>query len=187
VRATSPPDAAGLQTSETGLSVDVLFAAHYERLVRVAWLLVRDDGRAEELVQDAFVDLVERRPRLLTVSDAGGYLYVSVLNRSRSALRRVRTTRAVLERLGNEPHPGPETSAEASALRAFERQRVLDALATLPRRQREVLVLRHYAQLSEAETAETLGVSRGSVKSHGARGLRALRPLLEGVDDERRA
>jgi DNA-directed RNA polymerase specialized sigma24 family protein len=50
-----------------------------------------------------------------------------------------------------------------------------------------VLVLRHYAQLSEAETAETLGVSRGSVKSHGARGLRALRPLLEGVDDERRA
>ncbi len=66
-------------------------------------------------------------------------------------------------------------SAETEALVQIEHERVLSLLSNLPGRQREVLVLRYYGQLSEAEIATTLGISRGSVKSHNFRGLRSLR------------
>jgi RNA polymerase sigma factor (sigma-70 family) len=56
---------------------------------------------------------------------------------------------------------------------------VLDALRALPNRQREVLALRYYLDLSEAQIAETLGISRGAVKSHASRGAASLRELLE--------
>ena len=69
---------------------------------------------------------------------------------------------------------------------ADRRDAVLDALRELPTRQREVLVLRHYLELSETEIGETLGISRGSVKAHASRGGAALRALLadahEGKD-----
>ena len=160
------------------LSLDGLFAAHYLRLVRVAWLLVRDTGRAEELVQDAFADLHGRWSRLRTPGDAAGYLHVSVVNRSRSALRHQKVVDATpADRVD------VEESAEAGALRGFERRRVMDGLARLPGRQREVLVLRYYAELSEAETAHALGISRGAVKSHGSRAIRAMRTALGGPDE----
>jgi DNA-directed RNA polymerase specialized sigma24 family protein len=54
-----------------------------------------------------------------------------------------------------------------------------DGLAGLPERQREVLVLRYYGDLSEAQIAEALGISPGAVKTHAARGLASLRPVLE--------
>jgi RNA polymerase sigma factor (sigma-70 family) len=54
----------------------------------------------------------------------------------------------------------------------------MDALAELPRRQREVIALRYYVDLSEAEIAETLGISRGAVKSHASRGAASLREAL---------
>jgi RNA polymerase sigma factor (sigma-70 family) len=62
-----------------------------------------------------------------------------------------------------------------------ERAEVLEALRALPRRQRETLLLRYYCDLSEAEIADTLGVSRGAVKSHASRGLAALRTILETI------
>ena len=161
------------------ISLDALFTAHYLRLVRIAWLLVRDAGRAEEVVQDAFVDLYRRQARLRNPDDAAGYLHVSVVNRSRSILRHQRVVCATpVDRVD------VEESAEAGALRGFERQRVLDGLARLPRRQREVLVLRYYAGLSEAEAASALGISRGAVKSHGSRGMRAMRTVLGGPDEK---
>ena len=70
-------------------------------------------------------------------------------------------------------------SAETEALVQIEHERVLSLLSELPGRQREVLVLRYYGQLSEAEIADTLGISRGSVKSHNFRGLRSLRTAIE--------
>ena len=72
-------------------------------------------------------------------------------------------------------HPG----ADEDAVRTERRNEVLDALRALPTRQREVLALRYYLDLSEAEIAETLGISRGAVKSHASRGAAALRHLLE--------
>jgi RNA polymerase sigma factor (sigma-70 family) len=65
-------------------------------------------------------------------------------------------------------------TAEEAALLDEDRKRVLAALATLPRRRREVLVLRFYLEMSEAEIARTLGISPGTVKSTAARGLAAL-------------
>lgn len=155
-------------------AVAELFRDHYQLLVRIAYLLVHDTGRAEELVQDAFVDLHGRWSKLDDPAAAAGYLRQSVLNRSRSALRhlkvvRIHDARTVLRDVG---------SAESSALEQMRSEEILALLARLPRRQREVLVLRHYGQLSEAEIATALGISAGSVKTHSSRGRKALRPVL---------
>ncbi|MDQ4051466.1 MAG: sigma-70 family RNA polymerase sigma factor, partial [Actinomycetota bacterium] len=81
-----------------------------------------------------------------------------------------------------ETEPSPLPGADEPALDAHRRNAVLDALRTLPRRQREVLTLRYYLDLSEAEIADTLGISRGSVKAHASRGSAALRDLLDGAE-----
>jgi RNA polymerase sigma factor (sigma-70 family) len=70
-------------------------------------------------------------------------------------------------------------SAESGALHALERQHVMAALRGLPHRQREVLVLRYYADMSEAQIAEAMGISPGAVKSHASRGIAALRQTME--------
>jgi RNA polymerase sigma factor (sigma-70 family) len=78
------------------------------------------------------------------------------------------------------PKPMPDAaSAEHGAMLALEHQSVLEALRRLPDRQREVLVLRYYSDLSEADIADTLKISRGAVKSHASRGMAALRTSLE--------
>jgi RNA polymerase sigma factor (sigma-70 family) len=70
-------------------------------------------------------------------------------------------------------------SAEHGALALVERSAVIAALRDLPERQREALVLRYYADLSEAEIAAAMKISRGAVKSHTSRGMAALRLALE--------
>jgi RNA polymerase sigma factor (sigma-70 family) len=97
-----------------------------------------------------------------------------VVNRSRSVLRH----RAVVEKYAPKGLPDAP-SAEAGAIGELERSAVIDALSRLPARQREALVLRYYADLSEAEIANAMGISRGAVKSHTARGMTALRNVLE--------
>jgi RNA polymerase sigma-70 factor (sigma-E family) len=165
----SPEEHDSVEAALTGL-----YDAHYGVLVRVAVLLVRDQETAEDIVQDAFVDMCRRWPRLRDRERAAGYLRTSVVNRSRSVLRH----RSVVSRT-RAPHPGVAAGADEAVLVRDRRSGVLDALAALPRRQREVLVLRHYLELSEAEIAETLGISRGAVKSHASRGATALRATLE--------
>jgi RNA polymerase sigma-70 factor (sigma-E family) len=155
-------------------AVTALYAAHYRSLVRLAALLLRDVDAAEEVVQDAFVAMHGAWRRLRDPDKALAYLRQAVVNRARSALRH----RKVAER--HRPQPTPdEASAEYGALAALEHQAVLDALRRLPARQREALVLRYYLDLSEAEIAATMRVSRGAVKSHTSRGMAALRQLLE--------
>jgi RNA polymerase sigma factor (sigma-70 family) len=98
------------------------------------------------------------------------------VNLSRSRLRR----RQVASR--HRPEPLADVaSAETSALQHAQRTAVLAALQALPRRQREAVVLRYYADLSEAQTAAAMGCSVGSVKSHTSRAMASLRPLLEGA------
>ena len=157
-------------------ALEQLYAAHWRRLVRLSVLLVRDVGTAEEVVQDAFVAVHARWSRLRDPDLALAYLRQAVVNRSRSALRH----RAVVERHAarrtTEPDP---PAADQSTLVADRRAAVLDALRSLPLRQREVLALRYYLDLTEAEIADTLGISRGAVKSHASRGAATLRTLLE--------
>jgi RNA polymerase sigma-70 factor (sigma-E family) len=163
---------------EADEAVEQLYAAHWRSLVRLSVLLVHDVGTAEEIVQDAFVAMHGRWSRLREPDKALAYLRQAVVNRSRSSLRhrkvvdRHATHEAGLAR-GRTSDP-----AEGAALAADRRTAVLAALAALPRRQREVLVLRHYLELSETEIAETLGISNGAVKSHASRGSAALRASL---------
>ncbi|MFI0409797.1 SigE family RNA polymerase sigma factor [Actinomadura sp. KC216] len=155
-------------------AVTALYSANYRSLVRLAAMLVRDAGTAEEVVQDAFVAMHGGWRRLRDPDKALSYLRQSVVNRSRSVLRH----RAVVEKYAPKGLPDAP-SAEAGAIGELERSAVIDALSRLPARQREALVLRYYADLSEAEIANAMGISRGAVKSHTARGMTALRNVLE--------
>ncbi len=151
-----------------------LYTAHYRSLVRLAALLLHDTAAAEDVVQDAFVATHHSWRRLRDPENALAYLRQSVVNRSRSRLRHQK----VEDRKA--PRPMPDApSAEYGALHAVERSAVMTALRDLPRRQREVLVLRYYSDLSEAQIADALGISSGAVKSHASRGIAALRDSLE--------
>ncbi|HSR86512.1 MAG TPA: SigE family RNA polymerase sigma factor [Streptosporangiaceae bacterium] len=155
-------------------AVTELYATHYRSLVRLAALLVRDTGIAEEVVQDSFVAMHGAWRRLRDSEKALSYLRQSVVNRSRSVLRH----RTVVER--NAPKTAPdEPSAEHGAIALLERSAVIAALRTLPPRQREALVLRFYADMSEAQIADAMCISKGAVKSHTARAMQALRTVLE--------
>ena len=156
-------------------AVTALFAAEYRPLVRVAALLLRDEAAAEDITQDAFVALHAAWWRLRSPERARAYLRQSVVNRCRSALRH----RGVIDRyLRRQPPPGVAASAEHAALASAQHDHILAVVATLPLRQREAIVLRYYADVSEAEIAEVMGVGVGSVKSHTARAVAALRAKL---------
>ncbi|MFF1614354.1 RNA polymerase sigma factor [Amycolatopsis sp. NPDC058278] len=155
-----------------------LFRRHRSDLLRLAVLLLGDTSQAEDVVQDAFVALHRRWPVLADPAAAAGYLRVSVVNGARSAHRRRATVRRHL-RVG-EPEALP--AADAGLLLAEEHRRVLAAVRQLPRRQWEVLVLRYWSGLSEAEIARTLAVSRGTVKTCASRALAKLEDLLGGPD-----
>ncbi len=103
-----------------------------------------------------------------------------MVNRSRSVLRHRKVVIRHLEEERSRSASLHAPAADDSVVDAGRRNAVLDALRRLPRRQREVLVLRYYLDLSEAEIADTLGISRGAVKSHASRGATALRELLKG-------
>jgi RNA polymerase sigma-70 factor (sigma-E family) len=155
-------------------AITQIYAAHYRSLVRLAALLLRDVGASEEVVQDSFIAMHGAWRRLRDPDRALAYLRQSVVNRSRSVLRH-RTVE-----LRHAPAPMPDAaSAEHGAMGSLEHQEVIVALRRLPERQREVLVLRYYADLSEADIADAIGISRGAVKSHASRGMAALRTTLE--------
>ena len=158
-------------------AVESLYASHYRQLVRLSVLLVRDVETAEEVVQDSFVAMHGRWRTLKEPEKGLAYLRQTVVNRSRSVLRHrgVQARHADAERPVVRDLPG----ADEAALVTERRGTLLDALRTLTDRQREVLALRYYLDLSEAEIASTLGISRGAVKSHASRGVAALRTLME--------
>lgn len=151
-----------------------LYAAHRLSLVRLAILLVDDLASAEDVVQDAFTAFAARGTRLREPAAALGYLRTSVVNGSRSALRRRRTARAYTP-----PHEIPPDGPDARAVLNEEHRELLAALDRLAPRQREVLVLRYWSELSEAEIAEALGISRGAVKSTASRAIDALEKSLK--------
>jgi len=165
-----PPRSSGvgdLQRADADQFVSQLFLAHSPGLLRLALLLVGDQPSAEDVVQEAFIGL--HRARLRDDEKALPYLRVAVVNGCRSVHRARR--RAAALRPQHEP---PVWSAEAAAIVNEDHREVLAAVARLPRRPREVLALRYYLGLPEAEIAATLGVSRGTVSSTVSRALTAL-------------
>ncbi len=155
-------------------AVTELYSTHYRSLVRLAALLIRDVATAEEVVQDSFVAMHSGWSGLCDSDKALSYLRQSVVSRSRSVLRR----RVVADRNAPEP-PADMPSAEHGAIVLLERSAVVAALHVLPPRQREALVLRYYDDMSEAQIASVMGISRGSVKAHTAAAMSALRFFLE--------
>ena len=171
-----PTSGSGIDPRAVDAAVSDLYARHRVGLTRLALLLVDDEQSAQDVVQEAFAGLYRRwaeiRPADATV--AQNYLRSSVLNLSRSVLRRRKTAR------GYTPEHTPDArSAESLALLRVEHRAVLRALAHVAPRQREVLVLRYWAGLSEAEIAAATGLSAGGVKSTASRGLAALEKQLK--------
>lgn len=152
-----------------------VLAARYPGLVRLAAMLLDDASSAEDVVQEAYVRVAARPRRLRDPNHAHAYLRQAVVNLSRTWVRR----RKLAERHRSPPDPDL-ASAEEGAIEAFERQAVVRGLRALPRRQREVLVLRYYLDLTIEATAHELGLSPGAVKSYASRGLARLGELIEG-------
>jgi RNA polymerase sigma-70 factor (sigma-E family) len=172
--------------SSADAGVAELYAAHWTGLVRLAWLLLHDDQGAEEVVQDAFIAVHRHWGSLRSTEKAAAYLRRSVVNGARSGLRH----RGVEERYVARQTGGGTGSAaridrstvaspEDRALDIEASRSMVMALRRLPQRQREVLAMRYYLDLSEAEIAEALGISTGSVKAHAHRGLASLRDRME--------
>jgi RNA polymerase sigma factor (sigma-70 family) len=147
---------------------------------RTAGLLGAGD-EAEDVVQEAFVKAFRHLASFRRDAAFRPWLLRIVANETHN-LTRSRGRRAELAvRLGQEPERGVLDEPEGLAVAADGRRRLLDAVRGLPERERETVVCRYFLQLSEAETAEILGVRLGTVKSRTSRGLRRLR---EGVGDE---
>jgi RNA polymerase sigma-70 factor (sigma-E family) len=155
--------------------LEAAYREHYRSLVRLASLLVEDVGTCEEIVQEAFVRVWRLGPVLRERDGLPAYLRSAVLNGARSHVRR-----SVVARRHLQPRPRPAGDPGATGLPG-DADRVLRALRSLPDRQREVLALRYYLDLSEAEIADTLGISPGSVKTHAHRGLATLAERLEDL------
>jgi RNA polymerase sigma-70 factor (sigma-E family) len=155
------------------ITIDDLYRTHRMQMVRLAILLVDDLASAEDVVQEAFAGLYRNWGGLRDRNAAIGYLRTAVVNGSRSMLRRRRTARAYVP-----PDPGTARSAESLAMLSTEHQAVVSALGDLAPRQREVLVLRYYGGLSEAEIAEATGLSKGTVKSTASRAVAKLGDIM---------
>ncbi|MFD3538822.1 SigE family RNA polymerase sigma factor [Streptomyces sp. NPDC058662] len=162
-----------------GTTVDHLtetYQAHYRSLLGLAALLLDDTASCEDVVQEAFIRVHSARSRVRDREKTLAYLRQTVVNLSRSALRR----RILGLKLLSKPMPDM-ASAEEGAYDQLERDDLIKAMRGIQRRQREVLVLRYFADMTEAQVAETLGISLGSVKAYGSRGIAALRVAMEAA------
>lgn len=150
-------------------------AARRPHLVRVAYALCGDWHRADDLVQTALLKLYATWRRVESGSEEAYVRTILV----RAHIDQTRRPWWKRERSGDLPErPGPADQVE-------ERSELFEALQELPEMQRKVVVLRHWLQLSVAETARELRISEGTVKSHSSRGLSALRTCLESGDASR--
>ncbi len=161
-------------TREATAIVSALYAEHALGLTRLAQVMLGDRAAAEDVVHDAFCGLCRRWDHLTDPRKAQTYLRSSVLNGCRSVLRR--------QARGVEPAAvSPDTlSADAPLLASEDRRAVLAALRRLPDRQREVLVLRYYLELPDAEIARAMGIGESTVRSTAHRGLAGLERMLTG-------
>ena len=159
-------------------AVTALYLTHYRPLVRIAALLVQDLATAEEIVQDSFVAVHAAWRRLPDAHHALPYLRRSVVDRSRSALRQ----HVVVDKLAPRLAPDlPGGHHEASI--EVKRSAFISALWTLPARQREVVVLRYFADLPETQVASATRISEAAVRAHADRAMSSLRAELRQAGD----
>jgi RNA polymerase sigma-70 factor (sigma-E family) len=165
-----------LAFGRAALGEDASFAAafneHHRRAVRLAYLLTGDHHQAEDVVAEAMTKVYVQW-RKGRVDDVGPYLRRAVANQANSRLRR-----RYLERREATRRSGDDRGVRRVDDDAADRDAVWQAIQQLPDRQRQVVVLRYYEDLSEADTADVLGISTGTVKSSLSRGLARLEEIL---------
>ena len=147
-------------------------------MLRLALVLTGDRATAEDVVQDAFLGLCRRWPGLSDPAKLVPYLRRSVINGCRSVHRARR-----IAWLRRPPRDPPVWSAEAAAINGEDRREVLAAVAGLPRRQREILALRFYLDMSYSEIAAALNISQGTVASTVSRALAILARQLSPQEE----
>ena len=160
----APAEHDALAEHDAGHAVAALYRLHYPALVRLAALLIPDLATAEDIVQDAFA-AVHGRWHVQPDTDAAlAYLRWSVVHRSRAV----------------PPLEGPAagTGEPGSAVMGEPGSAVMSALRALSARQREVVVLRYFADLSEAEIASATGMSMAAVRNHAAQAMSSLQAGL---------
>jgi RNA polymerase sigma-70 factor (sigma-E family) len=175
-----PGVGAGVVAGEPSVHADQLVGQLFEQearsLVRLARLFCDDRSSAEDLVQEAFIRLHRSADTIRDLDRAPAFLRSIVLNLARDHNRRgLMSLRHQNAGRIEEKTADPEEDVIADG----DDRLVIEALRSLPTRQRECLVLRFYAQMTEREIAETVGISPNSVKTHCRRGLRSLESLLE--------
>jgi RNA polymerase sigma-70 factor (sigma-E family) len=158
------PGAGG--ADDVAMGVARLFRARYPEMVRLADLLGADDP--EDIAQEAFARLLRKYGSLRNPDAALAYVRRCVVTLTRNRHRHLRVVRL------RTPSARPEASSEQVAILREDHREVLAALAQLPPRRREAIVLRYWLDLSEREIAAAMGVSQGTVKSNVSRGLAAL-------------
>jgi len=176
-----PPGAPG-PPGDTWASAEAAVTELYEAsalsLIRMAYVMLGDLPSAEDVVQKAFCGLYRRWDRLASTDGALYYVRTSVLNGCRSTLRRQAVRRGFLQQR-TLADPPPAASAESVVLGGAEREEVIQALGRLPHRQREVLILRFYAELPDEQIGRVMGIRPGTVRSTAFRALDALGRALK--------
>lgn len=164
--------------------------ANWQSLVRTAYLLTGDHGRAEDLVQQTLVACHRRWGALRAQSSPYAYVRAALTNQSISANRRKRVAETLFGGPGRDEHAGVPAGFDEERQDRYasvdNRDALARALRTLPPRMRAVIVLRYFDDLSEAATADALGISVGSVKSQTSRGLDKLHAALQTTDQHTR-
>jgi RNA polymerase sigma-70 factor (sigma-E family) len=166
---------------EQGLDVEFREFMHgrWPAMVRLAYGLTGDPGHAEDVAQAAFAKAYAAWPRVVRSGDPDAYVRRIVVNENRNRFRK----RRVAERLTDAP---PERDAADPVRESDDRSALLLALQSLGPRQRAVVVLRYWLDLSEAEVAAALNCSVGTVKSQASRALATLRKSTELMDGDHR-
>jgi RNA polymerase sigma-70 factor (ECF subfamily) len=154
---------------------DEIARRHWQRVYRLAWGFVRDAFAAEDLTQEVFVKIYTSLHRFREESALSTWIYRVTVNACRDLLRRRRPGETELdEALLASSAPRPEEEAAAGELRVD----LSRAIAALPARQREVILLRHFEKLDVEETAKAMGCAEGTVKAAHFAAVRKLRGLL---------
>jgi len=153
--------------------------SRWPRLVRLGYAVTGDRGLAEDLAQTALANAYASWSRVRRAEDPDAYLRRIVLNAHRGSFRKRRVSEQLTASPPDTAAPVPDPAGEHG-----ERAPIIAALAALSRRQREVIVLRFWLDLTEAQVAATLGCSVGNVKSQTSRALAKLRGSAELADRE---
>jgi RNA polymerase sigma-70 factor (sigma-E family) len=168
-----------LSKGRTRAEFERFVADHGEALLRTGYLITWDVAEAEDLVQECLLRVARRWPQVRAMAHPNAYARRILVNLALDGATRRTRRRGELNEPGS-PSTHEVAAASLEVLTKHDtRSELFDALGALPKRQRLVLVLRYFADLSEAQTAEALGCSVGTVKSTASRGLARLREAME--------